>query len=947
MLFDAGRGVELRFARAHNGAVATLDAEHAHPIGRAAELAVVPQFLDAVTVRPAALVFEGGAGVGKTTLWLEGIADARERGYRVLTCRPAETEMQLPFAAIGDLLEHVTDDALTPLPEPQRHALEVAMLRADPTGEPIERRAVGLAVLAVLRRIAADQPVIVALDDIQWVDAPSVAALQFALRRVELERVGVLGTRRTGGNRNLLRDALEPVRVVDVRPLDIDSCGHMLLEQLGLSLARPALLQLYRVSEGNPFLALEVGRALQRREIVPEPGQPFPVPQNLRELVRDRVGRIPRAAREAALVVAALALPTLERLTAAGVDEDALGEAIAAGLLEIDGEHIRFTHPLLGSIVYSETPPARRRELHARLARLTDDVEERGSHLALAAVGPDAEIASTLDEAARRARRRGAPEAAAELLEQAVTLTPDVDEQLRLRRILAAAERHFEAGTTERARDLFAQVVAEAPERELRLHAGSRLGITRVLTGDIAGADAAFREARREASEPSRVPAGVEDGLSLVCEFRGDIAGAAKHARAAIRLAELQGDRVQLAQAHARAGFYEARLGRRTAWGRVRRALALSRELDDLRVIADPAWIHGQLVAGTGDVERACAIYRELRERALERGDEGSLGVVLTGLCEYEIRAGRLAEAAAAAKEGHLSTLGTGQLAQRIFMLKGVVLVAALQGHVDEARTLAAEARELIAQTDFDPLLANMDMAMGMLELSQGDPAAAHRTLAPLNDRVPAGPVTETGWFRFLADHVEALLALGELDAARATLAKLEAREHTLLDQAWTAQAVLRCRGLIAAASGEAEGGLNALGRAAQLSARGQEPFELARNLLALGRVQRRLKRRGAARESLTRAAELFGRLGTPLWRERANEELGRIGGRAPRQSGLTPTETRVAELAAQGSTNREIAAALFLSVNTVQAYLKRVYRELGVRSRAELAHHFRAREGQ
>jgi DNA-binding CsgD family transcriptional regulator len=556
-------------------------------------------------------------------------------------------------------------------------------------------------------------------------------------------------------------------------------------------------------------------------------------------------------------------------------------------------------------------------------------------------MGADAGIAGVLDEAARKAERRGAPEAAAALLEQAAACTPETEPDRGAQRSMEAAERHFEAGATARARDLFATLTAGAPSRDLRLKAGVRLGAMRLLMGDLSGATEAFDRARGETTEPESVAPGIEDGLALVSEFRGDLPAAARHARAAIRLAELQHDRAMLVQTLARAAFFEARLGRSSAWARIRRALVLSEEVEDLKVIAHPGWIHAQLLAGRGEVAAACAVLRDLRERALERGDEGSLGVVLTSLCENEIRAGRLAEASSAAEEGYLSILGTGQISQLIFMLKGVVLVDALCGHVDKAMERAARARELIAKTEFDPLLANMDTALGMLELSRGDAEAAHRALAPLAKRVPMGTVRETGWLRFLADDIEALVALGELDSAREALAKLKGRRRTLLDQAWTAQAVLRCSGLIDVAAGNSDTGLRDLAGAVRRTARGQEPFEHARALLALGRTQRRLKRRREARETLTHAGEIFARMGMPLWQARVEDELSRLGGRPARASGLTETEQRVAQLAGEGLTNREIAAALYLSVNTVQAYLKRVYRELGVRSRTELARRF------
>jgi DNA-binding CsgD family transcriptional regulator len=799
----------------------------------------------------------------------------------------------------------------------------------------------------VLRRLADEAPLILALDDMQWLDPPSAAGLQFALRRVEMERVGLLATRRGRGQALPpgLADAFPPDRLrrLEVGPLDRGSLSRLLLARLHEPLSPPAMLQLHRVSAGNPFLALEIAGALERRDVKLKPGDAFPVPGNLRELVRDRLQGLPAAAREAALVVAALAQPTVEQAEAAmlgeSADADGLGQALAAGIVEIEGDRVRFTHPLLGSIIYSEASPARRRALHARLAALADDVEEQARHLSIAATAPDAAIAASLDQAAVRAHGRGAPDAAAELLERAAALTPEGDGDTRDQRQLDAAERHFEAGATERARDLFDHLGAEASTRQLRLRAGARLGVTRMLTGDVSGATRAFDKARREAGDPDSRPAGIEEGLAWTWEFRGDTIEAAKHARAAIRLAEKQEDLPGLVGALASAALFEARSGP-TGWTHIERALSLATGLDNLAIgRSHPIRIYAQLVMGRGDMQRGCTLLGDLYEQSLERGSEGALAIVTSTLCDAEVRAGRWTDAAAHAQEGYLSTLGTGQLAQRIFMLKSVTLVDALHGNVNAVRERAQEARELIARTDFNPLLANIETAVGLLELSLGDPAAAHQSFKPLDDCLAgSGRIRDSGWFRFLADDAEALVALGELEVARATLAKLEARRRVLLDRAWTAQAALRCRGLIEVAAGHTQGGVDDLVRAVTLAERGQEPFEHGRGLLALGRAQRRLKQKRAARESLVHATEIFERLGAPLWQQRTAEELSRIGGRPRRSQSLTPTERRVAELAADGLTNREIGAALFLSVNTVQAYLKRIYREFGIRSRTELA---------
>jgi DNA-binding CsgD family transcriptional regulator len=916
-------------------------------VGRSSELQLLESFLDATTEGPSALLLEGDAGIGKSALWSSGVERAAERDYNVLSCRTTQAEGQLPFVALGDLFERVPEEVLATLADPQRRALEVALLRTGWDGPAIERRAVALGVLGVLRRLAGEGPVVIAVDDLQWLDRASAATLHFALRRFEFERVGLLAARRgrAADAAGSLDEALPPERLrrLELGPLDRHSLSRLVLDGLGTPLSPPALLQVHRVSGGNPFLALEIARALERREVRVIPGTPFPVPQGLRDLVRDRLERIPAAAREVALALAAMAQPTPARLKdfAAGAagrpGGHGLDEALTAGIIEIDGERVRFTHPLLGSVVYSEASPGERRRLHASLAAATEDLDERARHLALAATGPNSEVAASLDEAARRARVRGSPEAAAELLERAAILTPAGDDERLARRRLEAAERHLESGDTDRAAELFECVVNESPAIVLGVRAGTRLGVTRLLGGDIAGATAAFEQARRATGHAGETPAGIEEGLAWTWEFRGDTANAAKHARAAVRLAERQQDVPALVGALSSAALFEARRGP-GGWPHIKRALSLSEGGDFPTGRSHPLRIYAQLLMGKGETERARAVLADLHERSRERGSEGSLAIVLSTLSLAEIRAGRWEEAAEHAREGYLSTLGTGQLAQRLFMLMVVTLVGALRGNTAEVRARAREADELIARTDFDPLLANTDPAVGLLELSSGDPESAHAIFASLNEHVPLRPVQECGWFRFLADDVEALIALGKLEAAQTTLAKLEARRHVLLDRAWTRQAFVRCRGLIAFMAGKAETALDDLVCGVRLTEHGQEPFEHARNLFALGRAQRRLKQRRASRQSLTEACALFERLGAPLWQERATEELARIGGRAPRGSGLTATERRIAELAAEGMTNREIAGSLFLSPNTVQAYLKRIYRELGVRSRTELA---------
>jgi DNA-binding CsgD family transcriptional regulator len=919
-------------------------------IGRSDEVAELEWLLEALPGGPAALSIEGDAGIGKTTLWREGVRRATERGYRVLSCRPGEAEVPLPFAALGDLLEGVADGDLAELPAPQRHALAASMLRVEPIGGTIERRAVSLAVLGVLRRLARHEPLVLGLDDVQWLDPSSSAALRFALRRLDGEQLGVLTTRRSrepaAGHLADFPDGR--VRRVRIAALEAQELGRLLLDRLGLPLARPALLRVFRLSAGNPFLALEIGRALQRREVKIEPGQPFPVPLNLRELVRDRLDLLSATGRETGLVIAALVQPAAERVqevtAAAGFGVGGLDEAVAAGIVEVEGGRVRFTHPLLGSIIYSEASAAQRRGLHALLAGVTDDVEERAAHLALAATGPEANVAETLDVAASRALRRGAPEAAADLLDRAVALTPASDRALRFRRLVDAGKAHARAGDTPAAKHAFRGAASAAHDRRARAEALTRLGSTLLLdwqpepsrgAGGIDAAHATYEEARREAGDDPSLLAPIELDLAWLHYFAGRRIASSLHAGQAVELAQAAADDECLARSLVTAAITEGRAGNDAGPVLLRRAFRLAKRVRQRQFSDRPEFVHTLFLAADGRLAEARAsVLAEYRD-ALERGDEGSLPTLLEHLAIFERRAGNWEDAERYAREMRDASERSRIVPE--YHSAPHAWILALRGDIDRARELAETGRVLADAGGIGPTFGGHRAVLGFVELSCGDARACADVLEPLSN-VLTSEIAETGWFRFLADEVEARVELGEVERASVLVEQLSDRRGVLLDAAWARAATERCRGLILGATGDEARSDQAFMLAGREHEHLNEPFELARTLLVQGRVQRRFKRRAAARRSLTHAHAIFCRLGSPLWAARTEEEARRIGGRAPRSSGLTETELRVAELAARGRTNREIAAALFLSVNTVQAHLKRVYREVGVRSRTELA---------
>ena len=386
-------------------------------IGRDAELKLVALFLDRLATGSLALVIEGEAGIGKTTVWKAGVAAAHRRGYPLLACRPVEAEAKLSFAALGDLLDDVLDDVLPVLPGPQRRAVEVALLRADAGEDPADQRAVSVATLGVLRVLARSGPLVVAVDDVQWLDAPSARVLEFALRRLTHEPVGLLvSVRTTGGQAVPLHlEAWLPERVgrLLVGPLSVGALQRLVRSRLACSLPRSVLLRVHEATAGNPFFAVEVARVLLQRPDGLDPGQGLPVPESLRELVHLRLAGLPAQARRVLLPVSALARSTVamvEQATGApALVRRGLEKAADAGVVELDGDVVGFAHPLLRSVVYADASGEQRRRLHRRLAQVVLDPEEHARHLALATDRPDLGVAKTLEDAAELARSRGAP----------------------------------------------------------------------------------------------------------------------------------------------------------------------------------------------------------------------------------------------------------------------------------------------------------------------------------------------------------------------------------------------------------------------------------------------------------------------------------------------------------------------------------------------------------
>ena len=326
-------------------------------VGRDEDLSSLNAFLDPrpAAQGPLAIALEGEAGIGKSTLWSAAVEAARERGLRVLSSRPAESERGLAHAGLGDLFEGALEDVLPALAAPRRRALEVALLMGDATGPPVDPRALGVAVRNALQVLAEDG-LVVAIDDLQWLDASSASALGFALRRLPEADLLLIWTRRLGEMEepSAVENALEPDRIdhVQVGPLSVGAIQQLLRSRLDRTVPRPTLLRLHEASGGNPFYALEIARALGSETAVRDPTQPLPVPARLEELVSARLDCFTGATHEALVFASAHGRLTVAELDHMGIDRTALEPALEGQVIEVEHGTVRFTHPLLASVLY-------------------------------------------------------------------------------------------------------------------------------------------------------------------------------------------------------------------------------------------------------------------------------------------------------------------------------------------------------------------------------------------------------------------------------------------------------------------------------------------------------------------------------------------------------------------------------------------------------------------
>ena len=866
------------------------------------------------------LVLRGEPGIGKTAL-LE-YAAGRADGFGVLRAAGVESESELPFSGLHELLRpvlHVVDA----LPDVQADALRAAL--ALGRGRRADGLAVAVAALGVIEEASAEQPILVLVDDAQWLDEASADVLRFAGRRLARAPIALLvAARDTDG------DAFDAPELPELRLGGLHrEAAEAMLATVADGLPADALERVLELAGGNPLALREIPAALRAAPEV-DPAEPLPVGPRLERAFAGRVRELPRAAQRALLVAAAAGSPELAPVAGAlaelGLDVGAFDAAEEAHLIRVGTASVAFAHPLVRSAVYQAAPAAERRQAHLALAetlRRTGDEERHPWHLAAAATSADEEVAAALERAAAAAGERGGVAAEARALERAARLTPEPER--RAQRLVAAARAARAARRAADAEALVAEALRDPCDERTWAEAQAVLADVYYWSyrwddlAAIEGAAARIARADPEAAATALAavaamysPRDLERGLRVteraVALAPGGLAATARAANL-MRLG-----RADEAEEAARAAAEDAR--RAGDWWAVNDAasvlLALERYEEARRLSAEAMAAlraHGTLKP----------LFHGLLVQAQLATRTGDLGAAY----DAAVSALRLAEA-------------TGDPLPVAFANSFLAACEALLGREEDVRAHAGVA---IAAGRGETLRTTLEAraALGLVELQLGRTDAAVEELGRAVDALRSLGVREPGYVQAAPELVEALVRAGRVDEARARLAELEA-DAEATRRLWALAAAARCRGLLAADE-ELD---DTFGRAFRLHADAGRPLELARTQLAYGERLRRAGRRVEAREQLRPALDAFAAAGARLLADRAVAELAasgeRLRARERAERELSPQELQVARAVARGATNKEAAAELFLSPKTIEFHLRNAYRKLGVRSRTELA---------
>jgi DNA-binding CsgD family transcriptional regulator len=903
-------------------------------VGRAELLAAV----EARTAAQASVLLTGPYGIGKSALLHAVAGSAAGRGELVLRTTCAAHGRHAPFAALRDLLGQVPDRLVAALPEPQHEALTALTARRPESPRNGKRPGAGrepvvrLALLSLLRVCASGRPVLVIVDDAQWLDTPSAEALRYAARRAAGRGLRLLAA----GNRpDLVRRpwSLSPTAVdMPVPPLPCTDVAQ-LFEGQGLP-ARVALT-LHADSGGNPRLAHALGEAFADR--IPRHRRPAPLPAPVRATVTDRLASLPADTRDTLLTAALASRPTVPLLLRAG-HQDAEADvrlAVTAGLLHRDGHALRFTPPEAAGVLAEYAGSARRTQVHASLATAVPDAAGRLVHRALAADRPDEATARALASAAREADGSGDHARAAELYLTAADRAPCGLETDRTDWLVRAAEAAAGAGLP--------RLVHRAADAVLAGDAGPAQRVrVRLALVDLAGRgpsdmDDVFAAAHLDAGDDPTLCGPLLLRQAWAAFVAGRTAEGERLADRAVACARSASDPGAEAAALAAKATGARLRGRIDHEVHLHRALRLpapgGRPGDRLHM--SPRFLAARFAVCDDRLAQARAALLDMLA-SVERGSGEETVQVLRGLSEVSVRTGRCREALDFADRAVRLTRQAGLSPAPAWYDSAVAELAG--GSVARAARLAELGRRAAEEEGDGVFVARHLHVLGQARIREGDVRGGVAALLRVRELERRQGVASPQVRRWHGDLAAGLAVLGDVEQARAVLRSA----RTALGGPGRGGAVTglldRAHAAVRLAEGDADEARALLEGA---SVRFEElglPLEAGQTLLELARLERRCRRHGAAREPAQRAVELFTRCGARPWIAAA-ERGGAAAGEppVPRPVDLTATEEQIAVLVGQGATNNEVAARMYVSVKTVEASLTRVYRKLGLRSRTQL----------
>jgi len=893
-------------------------------IGRESEVVQLRGRLDAASEHGAVVLIRGAAGIGKTSLMGAAVADARSRGFRVLTMTGIGSEADLPYAGLHQLLQPVIAH-LENLPPHQKSALKTAL--GMMAGEVPEIFLVALAALNVVEDVAGERPIVIAADDIQWLDGPTTAVLTFIARRVEPTNVLVLAAIRNG-NYSLLVTA----RVPELRLNALgETASQKLLDAVAPGLTREIRQRVLEKSEGNPLALIELPRALDQ----PRPGTEgsLPLTDRLERAFSAQAESLPSTTQTALLIASLDEAPTLSEVLAAArqllktdIDVDVLAPAFDAGLIALDDNRVRFRHPLIRSALQQTAPPAQRRDAHRVMAEAIADPDRRAWHRAASVLGADDDAATELEAAAARAQGRGATSIAVRALELAANLTSGTS--IRVRRLLAAAEMGLELGQP----TTVGRLLDGAAKLQLSPNDQARMTWLREIFNEVVPADPGavarlVKVARAMAATGDRQLAlNLLRVAALRCWYVDPGRAALESLVQAIDEVDTSESDVQAVEILSYASPIDA--GERVV-NRVARA-SLADDADPMQMLQ-----LGTAARAVGDPERAIALFKRAAPGLRAEGKLGLLAGLLDNRSRAEIEVGQFKDAARDAEEAYGLLVETEQPVRLIHCKSVMALLAGIRGEEPLAERLNADAEAAGLAIPLRAVLAAVELGRGLTAMTANRHSDAFDHFARIFDPQDVA-FSEVIWCPAAGYVIECGVRAGRLEEARQIMIRLEALG---MRTPYTVLHVGLRYGRAALADESAAETLYEIA----LNTDPKWPFDYARLQMSYGRRLRRQRRIVESRPFLRTARDMFEALGVRPWADMARAELRASGERVSgpakaSQQALSPQELQVAQMAASGLSNREIGDRLFLSHRTVGAHLYRIYPRLGIASRSELA---------